>query len=209
MSTPTLKERLKEAHDQDEIILAISLAERLIADGADAGWIFEVYASNLIGIGRYDDAVTALDRAEQLVSDRRIPWVIHRRAHLERQRGNLQSALDLWKQAHSENPNEATFPIYAATMAHRLGRLTEAEELARIGTECSEGNPDEAYYNLGGYLAAQERYEEAMNCYEKAIDLDPEYEIAIKRRNELREAFPEKWGEQGGAGQPATRFESE
>ena len=188
MSESDLRTRLKEANKKGAIILAIHLAERLIADGANEGWVFEVYAINLIGIGRYEDAESALNEAEHLVSDRRLPWVIHRRAILEKQRGNLQPALDLWMTAHSQQPDEATFPIYAATMAHRLGRLSEAEELAQIGTTCSKGYPDEAWYNLGGYLAAQERYEEAFQCYEKAIEIDPEYEIAIERRQELLEA---------------------
>lgn len=199
MSTPNLRERLKEADRQDQIILAICLAERLLAEGDSAGWIFEIYAINLIGIGRYADAEAALAKAEQLVPEKRIPWVIHRRAHLEKRRGNLQSALDLWKEAHSKLPEEATFPIYAASVAFRLGRLAEAEELARIGTKCPKGFPDEAWYNLGGYLAAQQRYEEALTCYERAIELDPAYEIAIGRRKELLEAFPKERSEQDGA----------
>lgn len=194
MNSVDLKSRLRDAHRSESIILVILIAERLIAKGADEGWIFEVYASSLIGMGRYGEAEGALDRAEQLASAERLPWVIHRRAHLERQRGNLQEALNLWKGAHAQNPDEATFPIFAATVAHKLGRLGEAEALARTGTGCSAGFPDEAWYNLGGYLAAQQRYDEALECYERAIEIDPEYEIAKKRRSELLEAFEQGWG---------------
>ncbi|MDA0811582.1 MAG: tetratricopeptide repeat protein [Verrucomicrobia bacterium] len=89
-------------------------------------------------------------------------------------------------------PDEATFLIHAAIMAFQLGRLSEAEELARRGTRCTKGFPEEAWHNLGGYLVAQERYDEALFCYEKALGLDPEYALALVRRAELLEvlAYP-------------------
>lgn len=203
MSDRDLRERLLEAFEDDSIILAILLAERLIADGSEEGWVFEIYADMLIAIGRYDDAETALSRVEHFVSEERRAWVTHRRAELEKERGNFQAALDLWKAAHSQKPDEGTFPVYASTMAHRLGRLHEAEVLARIGTQCAQGSPDEAWYNLGGYLAAQERYDEAYECYERAIEIDPDDELAIRRRQELIAACPQKWArEPSEAGEP-------
>ena len=167
MSTPSLRERLFAADTDDKIILSISLAEQLIAEGTDDGFIFEIYARHLIGIGRHDDATAALDRAEQLATKKALPWVIHRRALLEKRRGNLELALDLWMKAFSKKPDEATFLIFASIAANCLGRSHEAEKIARRATTCSEGCVDEAWYDLGGYLAAQERYDEAMVSYDK------------------------------------------
>ena len=73
MSETSLRDQLEEAHDQDQTILTICLAERLISEGEEDFWMFEVYARSLIGIGRYDDAITALDRAEELVPGKAIP----------------------------------------------------------------------------------------------------------------------------------------
>lgn len=198
MSDISLRDQLRDANDEDSTILAVCLAERLIATGSADGWVFEVYARNLIGIGRYEDASSALDQAQQLGSEKRLPWIIHRRALIEKGRGNFEKAIELWKTAHSHKPNEATFPIYAGTIAFRLGRLSEAEGFARVGTTCEEGFPDEAWYNLGGYLAAQQRYDESLMCYEKAIEIDRDYKLALRRRDELLKAFPPlKQGESG------------
>ena len=205
MGDANLRDQLDEAHEQDQTILTICLAERLISEGTEDPWIYEVYARSLIGIGRYDDAVVALDSAESLAKPKHVPWIIHRRAVLEERRGNFEAALNYWKESHSRKPDEASFLIYAGSISFRLGRLAEAEEFARKGTECTEGYPDEAWYNLGGYLAAQQRYDEALSCYENAIEIDPEYTIAIGRRDELLSAFPEKRGEQVVDDQSPTR----
>ena len=209
MSETSLREQLDDAHEKDQTLLTVCLAERLIASGSEDAWVFEVYARSLIGIGRYGDASSALDQAERFSARKNLPWIIHRRAVLEERRGNFESALDLWKKAHSIKPDEASFLIFAGSILFRLGRIAEAEEFARKGTTCSAGYPDEAWYNLAGYMAAQQRYEEALSCYEKAIAIDPEYELAKGRRDELLRAFPKiQEGEQAGAGQPATRSES-
>ena len=47
--------------------------------------------------------------------------------------------------------------------------------------ESPRGCIDEAYFNLGGYLLSLKRYSEAKECYQKAIELDPDYDIAYKR----------------------------
>ncbi|HEU0039702.1 MAG TPA: tetratricopeptide repeat protein, partial [Verrucomicrobiae bacterium] len=55
----------------------------------------------------------------------------------------------------------------------------------RSALKCSEGCIEEAYFNLGGVLLAHRRYEEAIECYRKALNIDPKYGIAKKR---LRDA---------------------
>lgn len=174
-----------DAHGRGASVLAVALAEKLLNDGSENGWVLETYAANLIELGRCTDAEAVLDRAEKVSKKERLPWLIHRRALLEEHRGNYAVALELWKSANAMAPDEATFLIYAASIAFRLGNLMEAEELARMGTRCAEGCPDEAWHNLGRYLAAQKRYDEALFCHEKAIEIDPEYKIAIALRDEL------------------------
>ena len=76
----------------------------------EKGWGFEIYASNFIGIERYDDAWAALDQAEALVSGKRLPWVVWGRVELEKERGNLQAALEFWKTADSKTTDEGAIP---------------------------------------------------------------------------------------------------
>ena len=43
---------------------------------------------------------------------------------------------------------------------------------------CKEGCIYEAHHNLGLVLRGQGRLDEACKCFEKAIELDPEYDAA-------------------------------
>jgi len=48
---------------------------------------------------------------------------------------------------------------------------------------------DEAYFNLGGYLVAQEKYEEAEYCYQKVLEIDPDHDKAKSRLKDIQAAI--------------------
>jgi len=48
---------------------------------------------------------------------------------------------------------------------------------------------DEAYLNLGLVLRAQERYKEALACFEKALELTPDYRKAITAKSDIEKAI--------------------
>ena len=48
---------------------------------------------------------------------------------------------------------------------------------------------DEAYLNLGLVLRAQERYPEALECFERALKLTPDYSQALTAKNDLEKAL--------------------
>ena len=59
----------------------------------------------------------------------------------------------------------------------------------RNATRCTKGAVDEAYFNLGLVLRAQERYQEALACFEKAIELTPDYEEAIDAQRDAKKVI--------------------
>jgi tetratricopeptide (TPR) repeat protein len=71
--------------------------------------------------------------------------------------------------------------IYLGIVLTLQERLREAEGVYRQVTEiCSEGCLDEAFLNVGLSLLAQERFEEAAECFCEAIHRDPDYRTARK-----------------------------
>ena len=56
----------------------------------------------------------------------------------------------------------------------------------RCRDQCEGGPVDEALFNLGGVLLAVGRFQEAADCYERALEIDPEYEIAKERLEDVR-----------------------
>jgi tetratricopeptide (TPR) repeat protein len=154
------------------------------------------YAACLVGLSLYEDATAVLDRAEQVVPRERRQLVLAQRGHLFQSMGDHAEAERSFVSAHEHDPNDATYLIYAGSAAFARGDITRAESFARKALECSEGCVDEAYFNLGGYLLAQKRYGEARICYVRAIEMDPDYEIAKDRLEDLDCLLKYQEGEQ-------------
>jgi len=108
---------------------------------------------------------------------------------LEDARGNYKDALDWFRKAARRRPSIADSWIYCGHIASKQGRLALWERYERRALQCSEGALDEAWHNLGGALLAQERLEEARDCYIKAIAIDPKYTSAKKRLKDVEQAL--------------------
>ncbi len=139
------------------------------------------HASNLILLAQYGLAVEALQRAENYIPEECRHLLCSRRADIAEAKGQFAEAEALYWKAHEYAPDEAMYMIFAGAVAFRDGRISRAEELARRATECPKGCLEEAWFNLGGYLLSQKRYSEAKQCYQKAIELDPGYDVAFQR----------------------------
>lgn len=87
--------------------------------------------------------------------------------------------------AHKLLPNNATYLIFAGSVAFRRGDIERAQTLAKQATETSEGSIDEAFFNLGSYLLSARRYRESAECYRKALEIDPDYDIAKERLSDV------------------------
>ncbi|HUG94219.1 MAG TPA: tetratricopeptide repeat protein, partial [Planctomycetaceae bacterium] len=102
------------------------------------------------------------------------------------ERGELAPA-ELWyRRALDAGPHAAQPHIYLGGFLARRGRLEEAEDVHRRGTGCSHGPVDEAWLNLGLVLRAQERFNEALKCFEAALRLDPDYGKAATAAEDVR-----------------------
>lgn len=104
-------------------------------------------------------------------------------------------------------PDDASGYIFSGGVLARLGRFEEAAEAHQRGTRCSKGCVDEAHYNLGLIRRAQERFDDARRCFERALEIDPTYPdapvaladvLAVLKRQEAVEDEDENDGRLGG-----------
>ena len=79
----------------------------------------------------------------------------------------------------SECPTSATMTtLYDEAKAQfERGNFSAAEPLFRRQT-CEEPSNSQAHYNLGVTLTKLDRYEEAIACYRRAIELNPHFDFA-------------------------------
>ena len=195
---------LNDADDAGHVALARIISEEILDQSPDHGPTLILYAGFLLDLGLYEDAARVLDRAEAVVPKKILHLVLAQRGHRLECMGDFSRSEELHLEAHALDPDDATYLIYAGSVAFKRGDIHRAEELARKAASCSEGCIDEALFNLGGYLLAQKRYDEARDCYLRALEIDPDYSIARKRLADVERAI-EKLGEQDGAGQPPAR----
>lgn len=180
-----LLESLQKADSEELTAFARELCERILETLPDNGPTLIRFARYLMELAHYEEALKVLDHADVVVPEERLHLAIAQRGHCYDCMGDFDEAERLHLEAHRLDPDDATYLIHAASVAFRRGDLAGAEKHARRAITCTEGCIDEAYFNLGGYLLSQKKFVEAKECYIKALELDPNYEIAEKRLEDV------------------------
>jgi len=108
--------------------------------------------------------------------------------------GDPGEAESWFRKAIEAAPDDSQGYIFLGGLLASLWRLAEAEEVHRSGTRCSEGCLDEAFWNLGSVLRAQQRFAEAAECFEEAIRRDPQYKAAKAALRDVRACMREGGG---------------
>ena len=91
-----------------------------------------------------------------------------------------------WLRSNSAVPHDSLAPggstrgwlwIFRGANLARWGKLKAAHRCYRtaLTLECAR---DEAYLNLGYIYRAEGRYGEAIRCFQRALAIDPEYQLA-------------------------------
>jgi tetratricopeptide (TPR) repeat protein len=187
----TKKERLEQirnADDRDEIGYVRFLCERFLCDYPHHTATYARLARQLISLFQYEQAEDALERGERSAPKERQHFFVGLRGHLLLAQGKFEAAEKMFLTAHDLelDDDRAEYLIMAGSVAHSRGDLKRAEFLFRMASECEDGPIDEAFFNLGGVLLAEKRFQEAVDCYERALEIDPECEIARDRLKDVQ-----------------------
>lgn len=176
-----IHQRLKNASDNHCAAFTVELSTSYLDDYADSPILWLYYGIALHELFRFDEAKAALQKA-LLLMDKDSGWLpLIEIGKLHKTQGQFEQAVH-WFQKTIENcPNHTIGYIYLAGIWARRGDLNQAKELYRRATKCEEGDIDEAFLNLGGILLSEEKYEEAKDCFLRALQIDPQYKNAKLR----------------------------
>ena len=180
-----LFDQLKVADQEENWALCRLLAEKHLAKFPNHGPTLVTYARALITFAQYEKAGEVLDLAETVVEAEAMMYVHSMRGTLLDEQGRHAEAERSFMKAHELDPQDSAFLIFAAGCAYQSGALDRSEALARKAVACNDDFLDEACFNLAGTLLSQGRYEEAREFYVKALEIDPEYDIAAKRLEDV------------------------
>ena len=143
----------------------------------------------LYELARYDEAEAKLRQTLNDFPQEGLDHLYVHLGHLFQARGDYELAEEHFRVAIQLAPDHAGRHIFLGALLAIKGRLDEAEAVHRQATRCAKGDIDEAYLNLGYVLRAQERYDEALECFEKSLSLTPDFEQALTAKNDLTKAM--------------------
>jgi tetratricopeptide (TPR) repeat protein len=92
--------------------------------------------------------------------------------------GNYKRAENWYRKAVREKPLSTNLVFLGACLA-KQGKFIEAKKYHLESIEVNTQESDEAFYNLGLISRAEESYKEAKKYFEKAIEICPDYPVAI------------------------------
>jgi tetratricopeptide (TPR) repeat protein len=184
--------RLLQAHRAEHTALTLGRCRALLAVEPRFHPAWVVFGITCTTLCRFAEAEAAHIKALTLAPKARRHFVHRQLGHLEEARGNLRQAMHWFRRGARGRPDDAGSWIFCGHIAFAQGRLKQAEKFNRRALCCKEGAIDEAWFNLGGALLAQDRLEEARECYLKAIAIDPKYAIAKKRLKDVELAIAER-----------------
>lgn len=94
------------------------------------------------------------------------------------EKGDNDKAMELMKDARAESPNDIYLMRADADMSYKMGNVERYNELMNKIAASDPENP-EIYFNLGVGSAEIGNKEKAVEYYEKALELKPDYEAAL------------------------------
>ena len=99
-----------------------------------------------------------------------------------------EEAADCYDKMIEIKPQRTTGYILKGALLATKGNYQEAKELHLIATKL-EGDPDEAFLNLGLIFRAELKLSKAKKAFKKALELTPDYEEAKKELEDVSAAI--------------------
>ena len=178
--------RVAAAFVKSRFASGVLLARRYLDDFPEDPYAWLVLGEMQASLMRFDGARRSLDRAARLLPPDGKYHAFRALGHLYREKGSLTAAERWYRKALELRPDHDTSEIHLGTCLWRQGKHEEARSHLERAVELDSESRDEAYFNLGGLHLAQERMDEAVECYGKALEIDPKYRAAKRALADLQ-----------------------
>lgn len=143
---------------------AVNAFEKALNIDPDSPYLLSLLAEAWAALGRFDQAFKSLDRATNVDPDNPTTWkskgfILYRQKHYSEALYNFNEAIENFKRNYENLKND---PNYIQTYA-------------------------DAWFGKGLTLEEFKRYDQVMTCYDKALELKPNFQEAKEARQELIE----------------------
>jgi tetratricopeptide (TPR) repeat protein len=165
-----------------QIYLAEIFTQRFPSDAF--GWI--ILADGLTHISSFNGAHNALCSALRRSSREHRDLVYSKAGNYYREKGDLVRAERWYRKAVEIAPSQENLVFLGACLA-KQGRYAESRYYHEKAAIANPEEADEALFNLGLLCRAESRFVEALRYFEKAIEIDSDYEDAKVARDDIHQ----------------------
>ena len=137
-------------------------------------------ADSAYELKEYDKALAFLTEAD--AKEKNNPDILFKIAYILQQKGEDIEAIKNYKKALEIDNNNEFIHNAMASIYRKNGEFTSAKIHIKASLEIDNTNPI-TFYNYGNLLVDMESFEEAINMYKKAIELNPNF---IEAKEELK-----------------------
>jgi superkiller protein 3 len=182
-----LWEKARIAYNEERYALVIELLTPYLRHRPDRSFGWLKLGKSLDGIGLFFEAEQALLRADGVENAHR-PYTLTALGNLYEDQGQYELAESFYAQAveHPKAEQMGWIWIMRGSNFARWNHLADAEKCHRKALELSDCDHDEAWLNIGLVLRAQGKYDEAIDAFNRALEICPDYEEAKERLESLR-----------------------
>ncbi|MFZ6769232.1 tetratricopeptide repeat protein [Undibacterium sp. Di26W] len=186
-----LDEIFSRAEDESKIcgheIHVVELLQSYLISRPEHARAWALYGEALRELGRNKDSLIALSRAYELASDTYKGHIAMQIAVLARDFQSPAEAKKWFEIGIKHLGNEFGWPwIICGSNLVALGEFAAAIICFETTINNNHEEKDEAYFNLGLVYRALERYEQAITCFENAIQITPNYDEAKSALDGMR-----------------------
>lgn len=180
---------LFEAHKKDNHLTAIELARQFLKKSPNDSSARIILGRSLAAIGRYDEGLALLKGSiKEVPEDKEFyPYLVIGEFYML-ERKNYKLAEKWFLKSLEKDPKSSPALEGLGIALKMQGRIRDAKMAFRKAIKVRTDPQDEPYYNLGECFLFEGDYNQAIKCYDKAIEIDPKYELALKRKEDVRQA---------------------
>ncbi|MCB9974961.1 MAG: tetratricopeptide repeat protein [Rhodospirillales bacterium] len=153
------------------------------------GWLY--MAHELIHVARYDEAMSAIKKAEKYGKQEGQIKIYALKERLYRKKGDFRTA-EYWAKKAAEMDDEGVHYILLGSVLARQGKFEEAKKAHMKAIKLGKADTDEAHLNLGYIYRAEKNYGEALKHACKALEICPDYREAERLKKDLEEVMKAK-----------------
>ncbi|WP_455388920.1 tetratricopeptide repeat protein [Petrachloros mirabilis] len=179
----------KESEVDGREIHVVELLRPYLEKRPDHGYAWLLYGDSLRIIGRTTEALAALSRALELAPEGKKYLACNRIAVLHEQLTSQEEA-EKWHRKATDSADAAApgwlWILRGANLA-RMERFEEALDCYETAATRDEVDVDEAFLNMGKVHRAKGDYARARRCFEKALEIDPDYSQAREALDSLKD----------------------